>query len=215
MVLTSQRPVEIPPVPQLLFIDKFVDIPVVVVQRQAPMVPTLQKPVEIPQVLFLDKVVDMHVRCATRGAHGLYCAENRLGSAVAVHRQIRRHPCRVEEADPNCASVHQEAPAETVEVFEIGELLPGHPCSSRHPSWRLFQLSWNTGNPFSVVESVEPASHAAPVVTASVTTMTGASSFPNFGSADRYRHEIPDDVRGASHHVRSGPFVVNSRVEQV
>ena len=43
-------------VPQWQFIVKFVDIPVVVVQRQAPMVLTLQKPVEIPQVLFLDKV---------------------------------------------------------------------------------------------------------------------------------------------------------------
>ena len=58
------------------------------------MVLTLQKPVEIPQVLFLDKVVDMLVFCATTGAHGLNCAENRSGSAVAVHRQIRRHPRR-------------------------------------------------------------------------------------------------------------------------
>ena len=33
------------------------------------------------------------------------------------------------------APVHQETPAETVEGFEIGEPLPCHPCSSRHPSW--------------------------------------------------------------------------------
>ena len=37
-------------VPQLQFIDKFVDIPVVVVQRQGPMVLSVQKPVEIAQV---------------------------------------------------------------------------------------------------------------------------------------------------------------------
>ena len=67
MVLTVPKTVQ---VPQLQFIDKFVDIPVVVLQRQAPMVPTLQKPVEIPEVLFLDKVAEMLVYCTTRGAHG-------------------------------------------------------------------------------------------------------------------------------------------------
>ena len=54
MVLTVQRPVETPQLPQLQFIDKFVDIPFVVVQRQ---VLTVQRPVVIPQVHFLDKVV--------------------------------------------------------------------------------------------------------------------------------------------------------------
>ena len=36
-----------------------------------------QKPVEIAQLLFLDRIVDMLVCCATTGAHGLDCAENR------------------------------------------------------------------------------------------------------------------------------------------
>ena len=53
MVLTVQRPVEIPQVPQLQFIDKFVDIPVVVVQRHVPMVLTVQ--------MFIDKFVDISV----------------------------------------------------------------------------------------------------------------------------------------------------------
>ena len=39
-------------VPQLQFIDNFVDIPVVVVQRQGTMVLSVQRP-EIPQVLFV------------------------------------------------------------------------------------------------------------------------------------------------------------------
>ena len=33
---------------------------------------------------------------------------------------------------------------------------------------------------------------------------SGANSFPYCGSADRHRHVIADDVRGASHHVRGG-----------
>ena len=56
-------------VPHLQFIDNFVDIPVVVVQRQGTMVLSVQRPVEIPQVLFLAILL---VRCcATTGAHGL------------------------------------------------------------------------------------------------------------------------------------------------
>ena len=104
MVPTVQKTVEDPAVfPQLQILDKVVDLPVVV-RRQVPMVLTVQRPVETPHSHFLDKVVDMLVCCATTGAHGLNCAENRSGSAVAVHRQIRRHPCRVAEADPYCTS---------------------------------------------------------------------------------------------------------------
>ena len=47
-------------VPQIRFIDRVVDIPVVQ-QRQVPMVQTIHKTVEIPQAQFLDKVVDMPV----------------------------------------------------------------------------------------------------------------------------------------------------------
>ena len=69
MVSTVLKTVQ---VPQLLFIDKFVDILVVVVQRQVAMVLTVQqKLVEIPQVHLLDKIVDILVCCATTGAHGL------------------------------------------------------------------------------------------------------------------------------------------------
>ena len=58
------------------------------------MVLTVRRFVEIPQVHLLDKIVDVLVCCATTGAHGFTSAENRSGSAVAVHRQFRRHPCR-------------------------------------------------------------------------------------------------------------------------
>ena len=69
MVSTVLKTVQ---VPQLLFIDKFVDILVVVVQRQVAMVLTVQQNlVEIPQVHLLDKIVDILVCCATTGAHGL------------------------------------------------------------------------------------------------------------------------------------------------
>ena len=37
---------------------------------------------------------------------------------------------------------------------------------------------------------------------------SGANSFPNCNSADRHRHVFAGDVRGASDHVRGGPFVV-------
>ena len=46
--------------PQIQFIDKAVDIPVVQ-QRQVPTVQTVQNTVKIPQGQFLDKVVDMPV----------------------------------------------------------------------------------------------------------------------------------------------------------
>ena len=127
------------------------------------MVPFLQKPVEIPHVLFLDKVVVMLVCCTTRGAHGLNCAENRSGSAVAVHRQIRRHLCRccatTDAHGPDFAETRGDSTGWQLQfidkfvsipvvskrlilivrlstrrhqrklwrVFEIGELLPGHP----------------------------------------------------------------------------------------
>ena len=82
MVPTVQNTVEDPAVfPQVQILDKVVDLPVVV-RRQVPMVLTVLRPVEIPQVYFLDKAVDMLVCCATTGAHGLNCAENRSGSAV-------------------------------------------------------------------------------------------------------------------------------------
>ena len=95
MVLTVQRPVEIPQVHLLnkivdilvccattgahgltsaenrsgsavVIIDKFVDIPVVVVQRQGPMVLSVQRPVEIPQVLFLAILLTCPLLCDDR-----------------------------------------------------------------------------------------------------------------------------------------------------
>ena len=47
-------------VPQVQFIDKAVDVPVVI-QRQVPTVQKMQKTAEVPQVQFIDKVVDVPV----------------------------------------------------------------------------------------------------------------------------------------------------------
>ena len=54
---TVQKTVEIP---QVQFLNKVVDIPVVV-QRQVPMVQKVQKTLEVPQLQFIDKVVDIPV----------------------------------------------------------------------------------------------------------------------------------------------------------
>ena len=54
---TVQKTVEIP---QVQFLDKVVDIPVVV-QRQVPMVQKVQKTLEVPQLQIIDKVVDIPV----------------------------------------------------------------------------------------------------------------------------------------------------------
>ena len=40
--------------------DRYVDMPVVV-QRQVPMIPNLQKTVEVPQIQYVDKIVDAPV----------------------------------------------------------------------------------------------------------------------------------------------------------
>ena len=56
-VLRIQETVE---VPQIQFIDKTLDVPVVV-QRQVPIVQKLQKTVEVPQTQFIDKVMDVPV----------------------------------------------------------------------------------------------------------------------------------------------------------
>ena len=159
-------------------------------------------------------------------AHGPDFAETRgdsTGSTVAVHRQIRRHPCGCFATTGAHGPVSAETRGDSTglqlqfidkfvsipvvskrlilivrlstrrhrrklwRVFEIGELLPGHPFSSRHPSWRFLQLLLNTGNPLRVVKCVEPA----PVVTYVRTCRclgfsdhndSGANSFPHCGN---------------------------------
>ena len=127
-------------VPQLLFIDKFVDIFVVVVQRQVAMVLTVhQNLVEIPQVHLLYKIVDILVCCATTGAHGLTCAENCSGSAVTIHRQIRRNPVVVvQRQSPMVLSVQR--PVEIPQVHFLASLLIcpllcDDRCPGRCPTW--------------------------------------------------------------------------------
>merc|ERR1712209_380195 len=89
-VQTVQKTVE---VPQLQFIDKVVDIPVVA-QRQIPMVQTVEKTVEIPQLQIVEKIVEIPEIQTVQGTQ----TSESLGTAP----------------------VRQVAPAEIVEVVEIG-----------------------------------------------------------------------------------------------
>ena len=108
------------------------------------MVLTVRRFVEIPQVHLLDKIVDILVCCATTGAHGLTSAENRSGSAITVHRQFRRHPCRC------CATTGYHGPvcAETRDPTGaflgnfVGPLLCDDRCpwSSVRDPWRFHRF---------------------------------------------------------------------------
>ena len=49
-----------PEIPQVQYIDKIVDMPIVT-QRQVPTIQMMQESVEVPQVQFLDRVVDVPV----------------------------------------------------------------------------------------------------------------------------------------------------------
>ena len=100
-----------------------------------------------PQVHLLDNIVDVLVCCATTGAHGFTSAENRSGSAVAVHRQFRRHPCRC------CATTGYHGPVCTetrdpTGAFRgnfVGPLLCDDRCpwSSVRDPWRFNRcISW-------------------------------------------------------------------------
>ena len=71
----ARLPAEFVPPPQLLLIDKVVEIPVVV-QRQIRMVQKFQKSIEIPQAQDIDKVVDAPVCPGRAGSSGAGRGEN-------------------------------------------------------------------------------------------------------------------------------------------
>merc|ERR1712064_178886 len=96
-------------VPQLQFIDKVVDIPVVA-QRQIPMVQTVQKTVEIPQLQYIDKVVDVPVV--------------QIVEKIVEVPEIQTVQGTQTSESLGTAPVRQVAQAEIVEVVEMGAPLP-------------------------------------------------------------------------------------------
>ena len=86
-------------------------------QRVAPMVLTVLKTVQVPQLQSIDKFVVISVVVVQRQVPMvLTVAETRgdsTGSAVAVHQQIRRHPCRLCATTgahgPDCAEVRGDS----------------------------------------------------------------------------------------------------------
>merc|ERR1711972_185449 len=82
MVQTVQKIVE---VPEIVFVDRVVDIPVTK-QRQVPMVQTVQKTVEIPEVAFVDVVVDVPVT-KQRQVPMVQTVQKMVEIPQSVHRQ--------------------------------------------------------------------------------------------------------------------------------
>ena len=70
-------------VPQIQFIDKTLDVPVVV-QRQVPIVQKVQKIVEVPQTQFIDKVVDVPVHMQ-RQVPAVQVAQKTIASPAEHH----------------------------------------------------------------------------------------------------------------------------------
>ena len=123
------------------------------------------------------------------------------------------------------ALFHHEAPAEIVEGFRDRRASTRPPKFVTAPVLQAPQAVVEYGQPAHRcgVRGARTRGHVRTVVlvivyvtlafrvasTASVDhNDSGAKSFPFCGSAGRHRHVIADDVRSASHHVRSGPFVV-------
>ena len=70
-------------VPKIQFIDKAVDVPVVV-QRQVPIAQKVQKTSEVPQMQLIDKVVDVPVHHAEASSSSSSCAENHGGHTDSI-----------------------------------------------------------------------------------------------------------------------------------
>merc|ERR1712135_84199 len=104
-------------VPQLQFIDKVVDIPVVA-QRQIPMVQTVQKTIEIPQLQYVDKVVDVPV------VQVVQVPQVQIVEKTVEIPEIQMVQGTQTSESLGTAPVRQVAPAEIVEVVEIGAPLP-------------------------------------------------------------------------------------------
>merc|ERR1712196_350581 len=127
MVQTVQRPVE---VPQIQYVDEVVEVPVTK-QRQVPMVQTVQRPVEVPQVQIIDEVVDVpvtkqrHVPQVQTVEKVVEIPQLQVVERVVEAPQVGQTVQGAQRAvNIPCAPVRQVAPAEIVQVTEVGPPLP-------------------------------------------------------------------------------------------
>merc|ERR1712064_129760 len=112
-----QRVQKMVEVPQLQFIDRVVDIPVVQ-QRQVPTVQTVQQTIEIPQMQYIDKVVDVPV------VQVMQVPQLQVVEKIVEIPEIQTVQGTQTSESLGTAPVRQVAPAEIVEVVEIGAPLP-------------------------------------------------------------------------------------------
>merc|ERR1711945_20320 len=143
-------------VPQVQFIDKVVDIPVVA-QRQIPMVQTVQKTIEIPQLQYVDKVVDVPVVQVVQVPQvqvvekTVEIPQLQIVEKIVEIPEIQTVQGTQTSESLGTAPVRQVAQAEIVEVVEIGAPLP---AESAPP---MFVTAPVLEAPPAVVEYVQPA----------------------------------------------------------
>merc|ERR1712107_921805 len=115
---TVQKTIEIP---QMQYIDKVVDVPVVQVM-QVPQVQVVEKTVEIPQLQIVEK--------SLRSQRSRQSRAPRLLRVWAPHLSARWHRRKLWRSWRSERLFPQN---------------PHHPCSSRHQSWKLLPLPlWST-----------------------------------------------------------------------
>merc|ERR1712012_1319198 len=150
MVQTVQKTVE---VPQLQFIDKVVDIPVVA-QRQIPMVQTVQKTIEIPQLQYVDKVVDVpEVQVVEKTVE---IPQLQIVEKIVEIPEIQTVQGTHTSESLGTAPIRQVAPAEIVEVVEIGAPLPAESAPPMFVTAPVLEAP-PVAQPAPVVEYVAPA----------------------------------------------------------
>ena len=71
-------------VPQVVYIDKVVDVPMVS-EREAPMIQKVLKTVEVPQVEYNDRIVDLPVATQCRVPTIKTCTGNRGHATGSIH----------------------------------------------------------------------------------------------------------------------------------
>merc|ERR1712083_199712 len=109
-----QRTVE---VPQVQYIDRVVDVPVVK-QRQVPSVQVVQKPVTVPVIETVEKIVDVPV------IKQVEVPQIQTVEKVVEVPEVQAVAGATRSVNLPSAPVRQTAPAEVVQVTEIGPPFP-------------------------------------------------------------------------------------------
>merc|ERR1711920_602016 len=133
-----QRTVE---VPQVQYIDRVVDVPVVK-QRQVPSIQKVQKPVTVPVIETVEKIVDVPVIKQVEIPQiqtiekVVEIPQVQTVEKVVEIPEVQTLAGATRSVNLPSAPVRQTAPAEVVQVTEIGPPLP-----RKHPWQRLRQRS--------------------------------------------------------------------------